>query len=83
MFFNYPSFSIAMKEFASIFYDQQGHKIDKIKEQFFKLKCYSLIPKDLDMHYQQFCRHFYLLGRNDDVNLKQVFLNLVPTELSN
>ena len=41
------------------------------------------MPKDLDKHYQQFCRHFYVLGGNDDVNLKQAFLNSVPTELSN
>ena len=41
------------------------------------------MPKDLDAHYKQFCRHFYVLGGNDDVNLKQAFLNSVPTELTN
>ena len=82
-FFNYTSFTAAINEFIAIFYEQQGHKIDKIREQFFKLKCCSLLPKDLDKHYQQFCRHFYVLGGNDDVNLKQAFLNSVPAELSN
>ena len=72
-----------MNEFSTIFYGQQGHRFNKIKEQFFKLKCCSLLPKDLDKHYQQLCRHFYVLGENDDVNLKQAFLNSVPTELSN
>ena len=50
-FFNYTSFTAAMNEFTAIFGGQQGHRIDKVREQFFKLKCCSLFPKDLDKHY--------------------------------
>ena len=82
-FFNYITYTAAINESAAIFCRQQGHRIDKIREQFFKLKCCSLLPKDLDKHYQQFCKHFYILGGIDDVNLKQAFLNSVLPELTN
>ncbi|XVF67354.1 hypothetical protein PTKIN_Ptkin10aG0114300 [Pterospermum kingtungense] len=80
--FNTPTVTEAISYLAQIFSGQELHRMDKLREQFFKLKCCSLHPKDLARHYQKFSELFYLLGGLDDVNMKQAFLNSVPDDLA-
>ncbi|XVF69281.1 hypothetical protein PTKIN_Ptkin11bG0068400 [Pterospermum kingtungense] len=80
--FNTLTVTEAISYLAQIFCGQELHRMDKLKEQFFKLKCCSLHPKDMARHYKRFSKLFYLLGGFDDVNMKQAFLNSVPDDLA-
>lgn len=57
------------------------HVQDKARKEFFKLKCYSLMVKDLDEHFKMVHQRFYLIGGLDDPNMKQVYLNQFPEPL--
>ncbi|XVF86471.1 hypothetical protein PTKIN_Ptkin18bG0043000 [Pterospermum kingtungense] len=80
--FNTPTVTETISHTAQIFCGQELHRMDKLREQFLKLKCCSLHPKDLARHYKKFSELFYLLGGFDDVNMKQAFLNSVPDDLA-
>ncbi|XVF80694.1 hypothetical protein PTKIN_Ptkin15bG0095800 [Pterospermum kingtungense] len=80
--FNTPTVTEAISQMAQIFCGQELHRMDKLREQFLKLKCCSLHPKDLARHYKKFSELFYLLDGFDDINMKQAFLNSVPDDLA-
>lgn len=52
------------------------------REEYFQMKCCSYFPKDLDKHFQQMSKRFYLIGGIDDTNLKQAYLNSILASLS-
>jgi hypothetical protein len=51
------------------------------KSEFFKMKCCSLVPKDIDRHIERMTKHFYLLNGINDPSLKHVFFASFPEEL--
>lgn len=53
------------------------------KEEFLNMKCCSYKRKDLERHYGNMSKRFYLPKEMDDPNLKQAFLNSLPDALIN
>ncbi|KAL2513329.1 putative zinc finger protein [Abeliophyllum distichum] len=60
---------------------KQDHLWDITKEEFFKLTCCSNNPKDLDKHFQNAVRCFYLIRGMDDLNIRQAYLESIPQHL--
>jgi hypothetical protein len=56
---------------------------NKYKIEFFKMKCCSLLPKDIDKHIKRISERFYLLNGMNDPSLKSVFLSSFLDELQN
>ncbi|KAL2474910.1 Uncharacterized protein Adt_35646 [Abeliophyllum distichum] len=63
------------------FCGKQDHLKDIAREEFFKLKCCSYNPKDLNKHFENVVRCFYLIGGMDDPNIKQAYLESIPQPL--
>ncbi|KAL2526616.1 Uncharacterized protein Adt_11670 [Abeliophyllum distichum] len=63
------------------FCGRQDHLKDIVREEFFKLKCCSYNPKDLDKHFQNAVRRYYLIGGMDDLNIKQAYLESILLKL--
>ncbi|OMO87787.1 Zinc finger, CCHC-type [Corchorus capsularis] len=75
------SFTKFIDEVKQVFCGQQSYHTEKLRQEFFQLKCCSLKRRDLDRHYQQFCRYFFQLGPPYDANLKYHLINSVPEDL--
>ncbi|KAL2518517.1 Reverse transcriptase domain-containing protein [Abeliophyllum distichum] len=63
------------------FCGKQDHLKDIARKEFFKLKCCSYNPKDLNKHFENAVRRFYLIGGMDDPNIKQAYLEYIPQPL--
>ncbi|KAL6000791.1 hypothetical protein ACLOJK_006517, partial [Asimina triloba] len=48
-----------------------GHREDRARDEYLKMKCCSFSRKDLEKHYANMSSRYYLLGGLDDTNLKQ------------
>lgn len=59
------------------------HQTTIAREEFFIMKCCSYKRKDLEKHYNNMSKRFYLLKEMNDPNLKQTHLNSLPNPLSN
>lgn len=57
------------------FLDNPTHVHNKAQEEFFQLKCYFFMPKDLDKYFNMVRQRFYHIGGLDDLNMKQIYLN--------
>ncbi|KAL2518395.1 Reverse transcriptase domain-containing protein [Abeliophyllum distichum] len=60
---------------------KQDHLKDIAREEFFKLKCCSYNPKDLNKHFENAVRCIYLIGGMDDPNINQAYLESIPQPL--
>ena len=70
-------FGYILHEFVG---DTRNH-VDKQREEFFKLKCCSVKPKDLQQHFKRAALRFYEINGQDDQNVKQAYLNSIPEPL--
>lgn len=59
------------------------HQTAIAREEYLSMKCCSYKHKDLEWHYNNMSKRFYLLGGMDDLNLKQAFLNSLLELLGN
>jgi hypothetical protein len=50
---------------------------------FLKMKCHSLLPKDIDKHIKRTSERFHMLNGIMDPSLKHVYLSSFPDELQN
>lgn len=50
------------------------HPKEKVREEFFKLKCRPYETKDLKSHFKEIMKRYYILDEMDDDNLKQSHL---------
>lgn len=63
------------------FLGSTNHYSNQAREEHLKMKCCSLQRKDLEKHYDNMSKRFYVLNGMDDVNHKQPYLNLLPKPL--
>ncbi|KAL2531113.1 Uncharacterized protein Adt_04464 [Abeliophyllum distichum] len=80
-YLNAPTVDEFMNALYWEFCEKQDHLKDISCEEFFKLKCCSYNPKDLNKHFENAVRRFYLIGGMDDPNIKQAFLESIPQPL--
>ncbi|KAL2499235.1 Reverse transcriptase domain-containing protein [Abeliophyllum distichum] len=77
--------ALTVDEFMNALYwefcGKQDHLKNIAREEFFKLKCCSYNPKDLNKHFENAVRRFYLIGGMDDPNIKQAYLESIPQPL--
>lgn len=59
------------------------HQTSIVREEFLSMKCCSFKRKDLERHYNNMPKRFYLLKGMDDPKLKQDFLNSLLEPLGN
>ena len=57
------------------FCGQEAQINERIRAEFFKMKCYSMQRKDLEKHFQHMTNRFYLVRGVNDPNLKQAFIS--------
>ncbi|KAJ0096050.1 hypothetical protein Patl1_15626 [Pistacia atlantica] len=67
-----------LKEFVG----ETQNRVDQLRDEFFKLKCCSFDPKDLQLHFKRASLRFYEIGGPDDPNIKQAYLSSIPDSLS-
>ncbi|XP_062094158.1 uncharacterized protein LOC133800219 [Humulus lupulus] len=60
---------------------QDAQVTERLRTEFFKLKCCSMDKRDLKKHYKKMTQQFYQIGGIDDPNLKQAFLSSIPEPL--
>ncbi|KAL2526924.1 putative zinc finger protein [Abeliophyllum distichum] len=70
-YLNSPTVEHCMNALYWEFCGRQDYLKDIAREEFFKLKCCSYNPKDLDKHFQNAAKRYYLIGGMDDPNIKQ------------
>ncbi|KAL2471551.1 Reverse transcriptase domain-containing protein [Abeliophyllum distichum] len=80
-YLNSPTVEQCMNALYWEFCGRQEHLKDIAREEFFKLKCCSYNPKDLDKHFQNAAKRYYLIGGMDDPNIKQAYLESIPQPL--
>jgi len=59
------------------------YHINKQREEYLQMKCYSFQKSDLERHYSNMSSRFYAINGLDDTNLKQAYLNFLPDPLGN
>ncbi|KAL2534384.1 putative zinc finger protein [Abeliophyllum distichum] len=77
-YLNSPTVEQCMNALYWEFCGRQDHLKDIAREEFFKLKCCSYNPNDLDKHFQNAAKRYYLIGGMDDPNIKQAYLESIP-----
>ena len=80
-FLQNPSPEAALNSICLEFCRQDGHTVETLRADFFKLKCCSLNRKDLEKHFKNVTQIFYQIGGYNDPNLKQAFLSSMPDPL--
>ena len=80
-FIQTPCPEAALNSICLEFCGQDGHTVEILRADFFKLKCGSLDRKDLKKHFKNITKRFYQIGGYDDPHLKQTFLSSVPEPL--
>ncbi|KAL2526922.1 Reverse transcriptase domain-containing protein [Abeliophyllum distichum] len=80
-YLNSPTVEQCMNALYWKFCGRHDHLKDIAREEFFKLKCCSYNPKDLDKHFQNAANRYYLIGGMDDPNIKQAYLESIPQPL--
>ncbi|XP_022880271.1 uncharacterized protein LOC111397527 [Olea europaea var. sylvestris] len=78
---NSPTIDAFIESLYWEFWGKTDHLKDIAREEFFKLKCCSYNPKDLDKHFHNASRRYYLIGGMDDTNIKQAYLESIPQPL--
>ncbi|KAL2486358.1 Reverse transcriptase domain-containing protein [Abeliophyllum distichum] len=81
-YLNAPTIDEFMNALYCEFCGKQDHLKDIAREEFFKLKCCSYNPKDINKHFENAVRRFYLIGGMDDPNIKQVNEDVNSTKAS-
>ncbi|XP_020531642.1 uncharacterized protein LOC110008463 [Amborella trichopoda] len=57
------------------------HEQITAREEFFQLKCCSFKRHDLEKHFMEMNKRYHKIGGIDDVNLKQYYLESIPSTL--
>ncbi|KAL5577277.1 hypothetical protein UlMin_018976 [Ulmus minor] len=76
-FLQIASVELALDHIYTEFCGQEAQVIERLRAEFFKMKCCSMQRKDLEKLYREMTKRFYLIGGVDDPNLKQAFLSSI------
>ncbi|KAL5548784.1 hypothetical protein UlMin_004015 [Ulmus minor] len=80
-FLQIASVELALDHIYAELCGQEAQVTERLRAEFFKMKCCSMQRKDLEKHYREMTKRFYLIGGVDDPNLKQAFLSSIPNIL--
>ena len=80
-FLQLPSVTNALTYLYIDFCGQDSQVTERLRTEFFKLKCCSMDKRDLEKHYKKMTQQFYQIGGINDPNLKQAFLSSIPDPL--
>ncbi|KAL5548138.1 hypothetical protein UlMin_003369 [Ulmus minor] len=76
-FLQIASVELALDHIYTEFCGQEPQVTEILRAEFFKMKCCFMQWKDLEKHYREMTKRFYLIGGVDDPNLKQAFLSSI------
>ncbi|KAL5553210.1 hypothetical protein UlMin_040611 [Ulmus minor] len=72
---------LALDHIYAEFCGQKAQVTERLRAEFFKMKCCSMQRKDLEKQYREMTKRFYLIGGVDDPNFKRAFLSSIPDPL--